>query len=69
MVRGNRGRESRVAIVGVAVIIEERSLYGIVVVEEMSLKKMMVSLSEGTDRERRRITSIWRDCFLVRGCR
>jgi len=39
MVRGNRGRESRVAIVGVTVIIEERSLYGIVVVEETSLIK------------------------------
>lgn len=37
MVRGYQGKESRVAIVCVVVIVEERSLYGVVAVEETSL--------------------------------
>ena len=51
-----------VAIVCVKVIVEERSLYEVVVVEETSLikkkERKIVSLSEGTDWERRKITSI-----------
>jgi len=37
MVRGYQGKKSGVAIVCVEVIVEERSLYGVVVVEETSL--------------------------------